>query len=325
MALLLLLVAMITLYQVVLIHVPSSSSSSSSSYCFVSSFSNNYNSRNNHQNMYSPMTTPFSATRNPIPSALKKTKTTSTTTAITTTTQLFTWSSSSIILSSSSASGIDTLPQWVQALVFIGTYLGLGIGTTIGVQILDNISKNSIGLEQWRNIIIDSDNTVNHPILSLSKILGGLYIVAGIRHFQNFHDYEQIYPPKGTWGLWYVPGSSSFHVAWTGILEILGGTGLVVSSYANSDDDNNDEQVSSLGLKFMQPISAFILCVLTMIVTPANIYMFTHGVTLGGGTSSSLDCWQYHSIRFFVQILLLSVLLILAKDSFVYTWADELD
>ena len=30
--------------------------------------------------------------------------------------------------------------------------------------------------------------------------------------------FKAIYPPLGTWGCWYLPGSSDFHVAWTGAL-----------------------------------------------------------------------------------------------------------
>ena len=32
-----------------------------------------------------------------------------------------------------------------------------------------------------------------------------------------------VYPPIGTWGLWYLPGSAEFHVKWTGVAEVTAG------------------------------------------------------------------------------------------------------
>jgi uncharacterized membrane protein len=219
----------------------------------------------------------------------------------------------------SSSSGINELPNIVQALVFFASYIGLGTGTFVGVNTFDIISKDVLGLEKWRNNIIDDPK--------LPSIFGFFYTMAGISHFTNPQGFQNIYPPQGTWGIWYIPGSPAFHVAWTGILEILAGSGLLYSAYLNyfensqSNRVNDDEE--SLVLKLIKPISALILFGLTVLVTPANIYMFTHGKTLEpGGDPLNL---QYHVIRFIIQIIILSLLLTIAKDSFVFAWADELE
>ena len=38
-------------------------------------------------------------------------------------------------------------------------------------------------------------------------ILGGFYLAAGVAHFTAAESFEAIYPPEGTWGFWYLPGS----------------------------------------------------------------------------------------------------------------------
>ena len=39
-------------------------------------------------------------------------------------------------------------------------------------------------------------------------ILGAFYIAAGVAHFTAAEAFESIYPPEGTWGFWYLPGSA---------------------------------------------------------------------------------------------------------------------
>lgn len=214
----------------------------------------------------------------------------------------------------SSLLGIDEMPKIVQAFSFFGVYAGLGVGTFAGVQTLDIFSKSVVGLETWRNQVI------NNPILPI--LLGLFYLSAGIGHFAYSQEFQNIVPPIGTWGIWYLPGSASFHVTWTGFVEVLGGSGLLCGAYLNllNDDDEQDELLIP---KLIQPISALVLFVLTILVTPANIYMFTHGVTMVSG-GEALDL-QYHALRYGLQVLVLSLLLTLAKDSFFFAWGDELD
>ena len=61
-------------------------------------------------------------------------------------------------------------------------------------------------------------------------ILGAFYMAAGIAHFTAQQSFEAIYPPQGTWGFWALPGSATFHVAWTGVAELAGGFGLCVGA-----------------------------------------------------------------------------------------------
>jgi len=63
------------------------------------------------------------------------------------------------------------------------------------------------------------------------------------------------------------------------------------------------------------------LFVLTWAVTPANVYMYTHGATMGTGPLPL----AFHYVRFAVQCVLLGLLATLAKDSFFYAWGDEIE
>jgi len=219
----------------------------------------------------------------------------------------------------SSPSGIDQLPELVQAGVFVAYFFVLGVATVPTIKLLDIISTKIIGLEGWRNWFIDT---------SLPLLLGTLYITAGIGHFVKKESFIQIYPPTGTWGLWYLPGSANFHVMWTGIVEFLGGSALLLGVSTKllgveEKLEKEEEEMFGLFLKLLTPLSALILFLLTLLVTPANIYMYTHGATLGD--SSIVLNLSFHYIRLSVQIILLSLLLLLAKDSLFFAWGDELD
>eukprot|EP00957_Ditylum_brightwellii_P022635 1707423-Ditylum_brightwellii.AAC.1 len=120
----------------------------------------------------------------------------------------------------SSPSGIDEWPVIAQAFVFLGTYVGLGIGTA---------------------------------------------------------------------------GSAEFHVAWTGAVELLGGCGLLlgaVRSILELDEKEEKKEIDAQQqqqedsfvdflIKWITPTSSMILFTLTLAVTPDNIYMYTHGATMG--------------------------------------------
>jgi len=214
---------------------------------------------------------------------------------------------------SASPSGIDELPQVAQAGVFFGVYISLALATIPATKALEVISKSVVGLEKWRTNVIET---------TLPLLLGLLFLTAGIGHFANAQAFQDIYPPKGTWGIWYLPGSAEFHVAWTGLVEILGGSGLLFGATRSILASGDDEDDENLAINLIKPISALVLFILTVVVTPANIYMYTHGVTMGG--MSPLDL-SFHYTRFAVQVAFLSLLITLARDSFFYAWGDELD
>ena len=161
-----------------------------------------------------------------------------------------------------SPSGIDAWPLASQAAVFVGTYAALGLATYPATKSLEAISRSVFGLERWRNSVVET---------ALPILLGLVYSAAGIGHFANAEAFQGIYPPIGTWGIWYLPGSSAFHVAWTGAVEILGGTGLLLGGFGGAlglDDEKYDDTL----VNFLTPISAAVLFLLTVLVTPANIY-----------------------------------------------------
>jgi len=225
-------------------------------------------------------------------------------------------------LQMTSTSGIDQLPEVVQASVFVIVYAVLGLATIPTSNLLNDVSKSTIGLERWRDQFIET---------SLPLLLGAFYLSAGIGHFVAMDAFASIYPPIGTWGIWYLPGSANFHVAWTGIVEALGGIGLLLGGGRKllgiGVDENEDGADVEEGLlvfdKLVIPLSALTLFLLTVIVTPANIYMYTHGAMMSD-TSPPFDL-SFHLARFGVQVVVLSLLLTLSRDSFFFAWGDELD
>mmetsp|Transcript_22650 Transcript_22650/g.49171 ORF Transcript_22650/g.49171 Transcript_22650/m.49171 type:complete len:268 (-) Transcript_22650:160-963(-) len=193
-----------------------------------------------------------------------------------------------------SPSGIDELPTFLQAGAFFGTYAALGIITYPATKVLESVSK-SVGLEKWRDSVIDT---------SLPLILGMLYVSAGIGHFVNAQAFCDIYPPRGTWGVWYLPGSAQFHVAWTGAVEALGGAGLIFGGMKSLLGSEADDEDDNLAVNLIKPACALVLFVLTVVVTPANIYMWTHGATMGPDMGELTV--SFHYARFAVQVALLS-------------------
>ena len=53
-------------------------------------------------------------------------------------------------------------------------------------------------------------------------LLGAVYVLAGVYHFGMSKAFKSIYPPPGTWGVWYLPVLPLFHVVLTGVAESEG-------------------------------------------------------------------------------------------------------
>jgi uncharacterized membrane protein len=181
-----------------------------------------------------------------------------------------------------SPSGINTWGKPLQVLFFVTYFWALAFGTSLFREIL-------------------KDYGVRAPDSSKLAIgLGIFYIFVGVSHILSPKDFENIVPLKGTWGIWYVPGSRLFHVLWTSGVEILGGIGLIVGSFLS-----NAKLVSDCG---------FVLFFLTVGMTPGNLFMLTHGARLP--MKSAPLPLGFHGFRLFVQAWILAALYRLAEDTF---------
>lgn len=126
---------------------------------------------------------------------------------------------------------------------------------------------------------------------------GLLFVAAGWSHFKLPGEYESMMPEKGAWGgLWNLPGDASWHVQWTGVAEILGGLGLLLSLL---------DPVSEI--LPVRPVSSLALFWLVVAVTPANIYMATHNAP-GPGPKGTVLPIGGHLLRLVMQVALLTSL-----------------
>lgn len=133
---------------------------------------------------------------------------------------------------------------------------------------------------------------------SWPAVMGLFYALVGFSHFTNLKNNCNICPGKGAWGLWYVPGNASLHVKWTGIAEIVGGCCLAAVGLGVPG-------AADLAGGLLLKRAALGLFALTVAVTPANIYMFTHGAEFPPGCK--LPVWA-HVVRGGIQCLFLSIL-----------------
>jgi uncharacterized membrane protein len=131
----------------------------------------------------------------------------------------------------------------------------------------------------------------------LPLVLGAIYALLGSAHFVAPDEFENVVPLYGTWGIWYFQGSRSFHVVWTGVAETVGGLGMMLGSVATlaGVEGTNYNGYCALFLFFM-----------TVLVTPANVFMFTHGAKLPKD-SDPLPV-GFHGVRLLLQALLLALM-----------------
>ena len=91
-----------------------------------------------------------------------------------------------------SPSKVNSLPAISQAAVFTGIGVSLYLGTLLFVSILEAGEQLFPGFfNTWK---------LSWPLL------GPIFSLAGVTHFSLKNDYVNIYPYKGAWGFWYLPG-----------------------------------------------------------------------------------------------------------------------
>jgi len=198
-------------------------------------------------------------------------------------------------------SGIDGLPLTDQAAQVAGIFVVLGAASIAGTATLEAIGDAVAGTDRTKTKIGGA----------FACVLGAAFCLAGYGHFALPAAYQAIYPPTGTWGFWYLPGSASFHVTWTGVAEILGGLGLFLGGLGDIFGD----PLSGGRARPLRQLSASSLFVLMVAVFPANIYQYTHGAIMtGAGPDDGPLPLEYHYARLVIQVALLSALSLLSKE-----------
>lgn len=187
----------------------------------------------------------------------------------------------------------------IQQIVFVAAFAALAVGTNLFIQLWHGPGLALLGNEGYSNI--------RETIFPL--VFGSIFAIVGILHFVFVENFARIVPPFGTWGgLWQVPAPfheklgityEEYHSYWTGIAEFVGGFWLLAGA---------------LGFAPSTELPAFLLFVLTVGVTPANLYMFTHDANPGGAVPR-LAYPAGHIARFLLQCGLLSNFWIMAHHS----------
>lgn len=182
-----------------------------------------------------------------------------------------------------------------QQLAFVGSFSALAVGTSLCINLWHGPGDALLGTESFENI-----RTKVFPIA-----FGIVFMVVGVLHFVLVDNFAKIVPPRGTWGnLWQAPAPfadelgvtyAEYHTYWTGIAEFLGGLALLAAG---------------LGLTDVQ-VPAILLFLLTVGVTPSNLYMFTHDAHPSEGIPR-LAYPAGHIARFIAQCILLSNFWIMA-------------
>ena len=98
---------------------------------------------------------------------------------------------------------VSSMPESTQAGVVAGIFAALGAGTAISCSIIGPAIEHAIP-----------------DLFAFSKatwpLLGVTYVAAGVAHFSLEKGFLDMYPHRGAWGIYALPGSPRFHVQWTG-------------------------------------------------------------------------------------------------------------
>lgn len=198
-----------------------------------------------------------------------------------------------------SPSGVNTLSEPIQASIALAIFATLGLSTVAFSSFLDSITAQYEWVQTWR---------YTWPLL------GAIYAAAGVTHFTLQEAYENVYPTKGSWGFWYLPGSPEFHVKWTGAAEILGGVGLLIGGGIDAFGPvwfTCPNIITNAGIG---SDAAAGLLLLTAVVTPANLFMYTHGAKLPiDGPEIPVTG---HAIRGVMQVVLFGLLYQMGAGTF---------
>lgn len=182
-----------------------------------------------------------------------------------------------------------------QQLAFFAAFAVLAVGTNSCIQLWHGPGLALLGNESF--------NSIRETIFPIA--FGTIFAIVGVLHFVFVENFARIVPPVGTWGgLWQAPAPfqeklgvtyEEYHSYWTGVAEFVGGIWLLAG-----------------GLGFTSTeVPAFLLFILTIGVTPANLYMLTHDANPGGAIPR-LAYPAGHVARFVVQCGLLSNFWIIA-------------
>jgi uncharacterized membrane protein len=196
-------------------------------------------------------------------------------------------------------SRINTLAKPFQAKAFFGIFSALFLGTQFLSSFLGDVTTQYEWFQSFR---------------CTWPILGAIFVAAGITHFTVEEEYCNIFPSQGAWGIWYLPGSAKFHVRWTGVAEILGGLGLCIGGIMDAFAPVYYSSPNLLSDAGLESDAAALLFLLTIAVTPANIYMYTHGAKLPmDGPTIPIS---FHAIRGIMQVVLLGLLFQMGEGTF---------